>query len=48
VIKTLCTKTTVTLNRKTRDQLARLGKKDDSFDAIIQNLIVRSGSKQDE
>jgi len=32
-------KTTVTISKETRESLASLGKKDDSFDQIILKLI---------
>ncbi len=32
-------KTTITINKTTRDSLASLGTKDSTFDEIIQNLI---------
>jgi len=39
MLNTLSEKTTVDLKRKTRDQLAALGKKDSTFDEIIQELL---------
>jgi len=34
-------KTTITIQKETRDSLASLGTKDSTFDEIIQNLIQR-------
>ena len=35
-------KTTITIQKETRDSLASLGTKDSTFDEIIQNLIDRT------
>ena len=34
------TKTTVQINRETRNELRELGKKGETYDAIIQKLIL--------
>jgi len=39
-------KTTITVQKETRDFLASLGTKDSTFDEIIQNLI--KGTNQNE
>ncbi len=38
-------KTTIAVNRTTRNDLALLGGKDSTFDEIIQGLIIRAGSR---
>jgi len=37
-------KTTVALSEETKEQLANFGKKGESFDSIIQNMISKTGS----
>jgi len=37
--------TTVKISKKLRDELARLGSKDDAFETIIQRLLKGKGAK---
>jgi hypothetical protein len=45
-IETLMTKTTVKIEMTTRDRLAMLGRKNDSFDTIINKLLDEHEGKK--
>ena len=40
-------RTTISVSRETRDRLAELGKKDDSFSDIIVRLLSEKGNSND-
>ena len=41
-------KTTITIEKQTRDKLASLGNKDSTFDTIILSMIKKFGKKTND